>query len=653
MISLKFKIIKRFYNLFNDVRLNNRTDLCTPYIIFGFSEKVKVKNDQREIRIDIDDTNSYQLDGFVEEPDYETCCMKMILCHPQLETDNDPTYQRVSEIFVEYCILMKETTYPIVCTNKLGETIAEFNLVVSGVQIQQPDQLDNKWDARLFENLSYQNQRNSEINGQQIYEEKMASFLEKYFKNKWKGTKNMLFFNDDFDFDGRIPFYPFCDIQIPMTNSRYWVKVFNYVLYLKHGAESDRTLGLDDYYESLNLRERLSLAMDMKTIVAASSYYLFDVVQETGLDRKRITSIEDFCPIMYTWSGDCEDFTAFIQNSEKVFQNCDFGKDDSQKEIKYLIELQRLSHYFIIHSCLCVADRASTNSTVSDLTLHMCTLLIKKNFIKNNTNPSMFENKQDFETFLGCFDSKDHPEYIVINGKNERIPSFMIGEGTGFVKPFPTQPVKSHVKEFLRKESVKERLYISSQNIQFYKYALVAITNYYMDSKIPLNVQSFMITYKKKENQTVNPDFDSNSYIYGVDFNDLFENEEKLEFVPTPKYDEKLIHVTKRLSKMKFAFPPFYVNEDNTFLSKYKIDNVSPVVSRREMLGIIERHKDEIKNSPFTSKDAKSQYIIVPPRVFESVYKNLPRKSIQRINIFQYQADFFVIIIWITKEIRN
>jgi hypothetical protein len=352
--------------------------------------------------------------------------------------------------------------------------------------------------------------------------------------------------------------------------------------------------------------------------------------------------------------------TSYIVNAFKIFTSCNFDKTDpnlTQKELNCLpnlIQLQKWANYYILHFCLCVADRASTNSKKEDLTLHMCALLVRKGFIKSNTNKTMFESKEDLNLFMSFFEAYNEPQYVIINGIKEKLPTFMIGEGTGFVSPYPTsQPIQSNIKHYIKKESIKERLFISSEKIQFYKYALMGFTNEYIDKPNPLNIQSFMFTYKKQLNSSIDESFDKNSFIYGVNFKHLFENENDVELVPTPKYNNSTMELTKKLSRTKLAFPPCFINPDGTFLSKYKVDKVPSLISTEKITQIFKDHKNEINNDPFSDKDENSQYMLVAPRVFKSVYDSIPKEVIQRINVLQFHADFYMIVIWIKIDQKS
>jgi hypothetical protein len=309
MILIKFKFISKTYNLYNDIK-KNENEIYRPYINFGFSE------------VDINDQNEYELEGHLEEEYQDSSCITMIIAHPQLETDKDLAYQRVSEIVIDYCSSLTEKAYPIECKNKIGQIIAEFTLILTKVTFSnldskfniynskkkeiKPQMMDVRHHQRKIEELK--EEKKKERFDQQNFEEKMFNFLQKHFQNRWKGTENMILLNNNFGFDGKTPFYPFCDMKLPLTNSKYWIRMFNYVLYLKHGAETNRSIKLEDYYNSLDLKERLIIKMDMLTIVAACCYYLFDTVQIANKYSKKLEPIEDFCPIYHTWSGDCEVF---------------------------------------------------------------------------------------------------------------------------------------------------------------------------------------------------------------------------------------------------------------------------------------------------------------------------------------------------------
>jgi hypothetical protein len=625
MIKIKFNIIHSIINYDKETKE-------LPFIEIGFNQNNSGQITQPTSRIYYNDYNEYNIDCHYNMNQISTACLLLYTCGPNFNDDEPPTvvYNRVSKNIISLCNNLKSQIYEIKCKNMINEIIG--NIIINIIIIQNDlQELKNEIinPIKLIDNT---------IKIQDNYDEIMYNYL-KLFKNKWDGTEEMTLLNDFFDINGKTLFYIFEDFKIPKTNSKYWQKLFDYVLNLKYGSECNNKNEYHydkyEYFNFLNINEKMSVLCDMISIISTSCYYLTDIARKKN-GTKEFT--EDFCNVFHTWSGDCEDLVQSCVQMFKIFQSIDNNKIEG-KELKFL---HSLSIYYILFNCLSCADRASTGSLHKKLSAHMCGLLIRKKFlferiILKNNSISNFDNLKNkyFE-----------PETILNNNNNEKLPNIIIIEGTGSVKGIPISNfITTSIKNYSFQESIKERIFIPEKNIPFYLYFFQILTNVFIDNyNIP--IQSFILTYPQNDNQKINEKWNNNSYTYGIHINDLLYNDNIL-FIPTPLINNNQINNSKMISSMNISRPPCYINENDLFLSRFKNDTIiSPIISSEQLEYLKLKYKHLFI---YNIKKNNIEYVLVPPKNLEDTLYKINSKDLYGIQLYQLQYDLWIFIVWILK----
>ena len=660
MIHIKYRLNVKKYEL-----TNYSKGLFIPFVIVGFSENVTAKeNKPTSNRTFVIDRSTYELQGLVKKEEADVASLLLYIFHPQTNGDEPQTYvyQRVSQLRIDYCSELRVKTYYITVHNKTHEKIAEVEFEVLEIKCENIKST-SLTKRKLIESNPSQLQS--------VYEDKISQFIKSNFNNIWEGTKKMTLFNDDFGFNGKVPFYQFINFELKKTNTLYWKKLFSKALLLKYTSESRSQTDIKTFWKTLPLSGKLSILVDMITLPSTASYYLPDFVQRIKNKGNKINMkyIEDFNPIYQSWVGDCEDLAQFALVMLTMFQSCEISFQETE-----LVFLQKISQYYILHLALSCADKAAAGSKQVNLSAHMCGILLKKGFIRDKTR---FNNVEDKAAFDKIFENYVEPSVILneFTKTLEPLPNVLIAEGTGYVEGClsDTYHERADVKQYQLQESIKDRIFMSKEKIPFYLYVFEVLTNFYIDQRTPLNIQSFILTYNKDSNTTVNKQFDDKSRIYGIKIKDLFENSDNIELIATPTLDFESLELTKRLSKSKLGIPPCFVEnkthqndkkvdelllsstEDDVYASSYAIDNVSPIAPSVYLKRLTESkvYKKLFLTSQKinTPRDFDIYYLMVPPRNFEIAYQSLIDEGgvIFGIQIFQYFSDLTSVIIWLKK----
>lgn len=622
MIKIKFQIVKSIINYDKETKE-------LPYIEIGFNQNNSGQIGQTSSRIYYNDYNEYTLDCHYQMNQALIACLLLYICGPNFNDDEPPTivYNRVSKNIISLCSDLKSQKYELSCKNMLNEIIG--NIIIN-IQVIQNDLQEFKTETinsiKLINNI---------IKTQDNYDEIMYQYLN-LFNNKWEGTEDMTLLNDFFDINGKTLFYIFEDFKIPKTNSKYWQKLFDYVLNLKYGSECNNKNNYNDQYEYfniLNINEKMSILCDMISIISTSCYYLTDIARKKN-GTKEYT--EDFCNVFHTWSGDCEDLVQSCVQMFKIFQSIDNNKIEG-KELKFL---HSLSIYYILFNCLSCADRASTGSLHKKLSAHMCGLLIRKKFLFDR-----IISKNDKLNFDNLKKKYFEPETVLNNNKNEKLPNVIIVEGTGSVKGIPISNfITTNIKNYPFQESIKERIFIPEKNIPFYLYFFEILTNVFIDVyNIP--IQSFILTYPQDVNKNMNNKWNNYSYVYGIHIDDLLYNDNIL-FIPTPVIDKNQINNSKIISSMNISRPPCYITDDQ-FLSRFKNDTIlSPIISCKQLEYLNLKYKHLFV---YNIKKNNLEYVLVPPKNLEDTLNKINSKDLYGIQLYQLQYDLWIYIVWILK----
>lgn len=630
MISLSFKIVLKEY------KLSNPTKDKIPELIFGFNECVDdVSNDFPNIvKIKLNDSSEYHMSGVVNNlNDIKDSCLYLEFYTPQLDDDKCLVYHRESECVFEYLSDIKIGDYILNIKNRFDETFCI--IVIKILSVELPNIIKNyKNDKLEKEELFYKISKY-----QRKYEEKMKQFIENTFQIYFDETSDMYVYNSSISHKGKIPFYEYSNFRIPKTNADYWELLLKRCLLLKCKTEKDEFKNIDDFWKSLNLNDQIDVAMNMWMLPSICTYYLSDYTQLVTPDKngRTVEHTEDYCRIYGCWSGDCEDLGQNAILSKEIFDNCHFDNKNN-RILKYL---QNISKKTILMFLFAGASAKSANSKKGgeELGMHMLTILVNKSKFAERIDSTFGDVKGSISELF------ENESGDVLNGlKHETIPDFFIGEATNWMKGFPSDEPTNKL-DGVKEEGIKEKTFMSLRKPSFYVYAFQVFTNYFIDHNI--NVQSFIISYKRDYNDKVIENSRSDSNIYGIQFKDLFGGSENITFIPTPEVDPLVMKLTKRFSLLKTRPPPCFLKKDGTISSRYLIDNGEPIISKKELEEILKNYSKWIVSDENILKEKKLQCLLVPPRLLHRIFKRYEKEGLFGLQLISVHSDLFIFSMWI------
>ena len=574
----------------------------------------------------------------------------LYISNSQLNSDLNEDYNRMFQAaplaMIHQC--RSNTRFIVYATNKENEIIGKYEIVVlRSPQIDQMirDDLIIPLDGGKEEKSRTYEYRHQKMDDSQLfhksldqqskYNGKITTFMKKHFRFTYPGTETMTLFNDNYGFDGKNLYYTFIHSPLRPTNPEYWDLLLARALDLHAGVNAcQKPLPGDHnvYYASLDDIERVPTVVSMLCLPTNCSNYLTDVVElvhttvgkknvEGNLDLHHTTTttfvngpkptlkyVEDFCPIHFTWSSDCEDDAAFIcpYTYQSLMQCAPLVNKDTYPAL-YDVIYEILTHYQSNFNALMGTERRSVENVSSEKSAHMCSLLFRNDYFASLPCLYLPEEKEDASEFSKrhqAFCKRAFPPPTI---RSKKFPSVLLCEGTGMVHAtyIQTDKLKTRLKDNIRlMECVKETLEFTAQKtIPFYRYVFEILTNDWID-RAGIPVQSFVLTYNEKESQQITNSkeaFRRQEFVYGVEFTDLLNGSPDICLIATPKIPTEQIENARTIAKHQLPYPPFFMDLNTKLPLKWVDDETFkefPLVCTREILMSI---KNEYKKWLFTS----------------------------------------------------
>lgn len=692
-LEFKIKTLSTIYS--DDILLKT-----PPYYLIGFNEIVDSKIIRRSMTKDNEDTK-FILTGNLpidkrKTTELQTCCLMISLYQSERDSNDCWSTMRVAENIVEHFIDFNGTNkkYEIILRNRRGFEKARVLFEIL------------KWETENDDEIKFLKESRKTKYSLKMFVDSIKSMNENYKKDAFQIFQNEFIFTDNIY--RRI--YTFSDVTLKWqtflnsylmfeykeTNQLYWsylfVKIMNIFRVENTIENADIITNFDLWKNKLTLQEKISIFSDMISFASVGTSYMADYIYDNN--GKKI-NIEDWSNI-HEGSGDCEDLARFIYYCFNTFKNLKIkNMDDEMSQI--LAELSYISDHYIPSVALMGVYSASMDPSNKNMikkkTAHLTHLLIHKNWIFNNSSNSFYKlSENDSEKFHLLLDreheyfSNEHVSFDKNNLKRvERMPNFIISEGTGFFKSYGSEnyyggEVQVNDKNQMttdgwkKKKSVKEN--INNKNLTIFKSIegtksrckqynnddetffhrfFISITNYFIDNDINIPYITFT-----PSNQTENT-----KPVYGVNFMEMMYEDESPKWIHGHPYKDIDIirNFVKIVSLYKHGSPPLKLNFDVN--QNYNVENRIDI--SQSHIKFMDYHSLLLTNYVFNEYkwlnnicvgfDKYKKYdhfVIVQPNSLEKFISNVTDKQIQKkiegYEHIQLLGDLYIYIFYLNNK---
>lgn len=167
-----------------------------------------------------------------------------------------------------------------------------------------------------------------------------------------------------------MPFFTILSFGKIETNEEYWKNALDFVLKLKKYENKADKLTDEDYFNSLDLENKVSLLTDLLNILGINAHYIYDYV--VTLSGNLI--IDDMCCSVFEDSGDCEDLSMMLYYCYESFRSIKNYNDN------VLNSLRQLLNFYVLFHAHSYYDQNDGRCSC----YHVCGVLIHKGILYEN-----------------------------------------------------------------------------------------------------------------------------------------------------------------------------------------------------------------------------------------------------------------------------
>lgn len=534
---------------------------CPPVLFFKFDETVQSSNSQtipifkpRDCEFEL--TGTPILNETSQNP-FTAIIVDLLV--PISSKFHRTVKTRQSKVIVCYMDqLKKKDTFQISLANKNKQVLYEFTVKVQYISWNGLDRfIGTDWEGTRESAKKKEFKITSKFR-------KDAMENDSIFDTFGKGMENYDVFSSH-AFNGPKPINSFLFIQPQESNEMYWIRLLEYVIILrKTEIASTFTGSTVEFFKTLDLREQVSILMDMCCSVSVNTTYLTDYILGTdGILEKT----DDFSHICFG-SGDCEDLSVFTYYSFMTFRTFGYETGYSHEVLKYL---HNISTKF--EMLLTVAALNHPQAQKRSICLHMCVLLITKKWLLDHvyvldSNVKKGEIDDGIKLIKEYEEKNGNLNLEILNGtKKESLPNVLFGESTSFIYPYQTEDYVTKgldkKKEYKRYAGVRRRQYQSKDYI-FHERYITTITNYFIKHPaIQVNLPTLWFTYNEKSKR--------GGLTKGIESWDLYKQNQKdyadIKLIPQAHLADfpQSVGLIENLSTEKLPYTKLFYNETTSY----------------------------------------------------------------------------------------